>query len=85
MGPVSNFSTASMTSFFTAVSMAAATVWRECLAQPVPATRMYFPTKIGSHRTFEEDARLWFVILIFLYIDIPLLVLGGRVAGLGVL
>jgi hypothetical protein len=40
MGPLSNFSTASMTSFFTAVSMAAATVWREGLAQPVPATRM---------------------------------------------
>jgi hypothetical protein len=40
------------------------------------------PHKNLSHRTFEEDARLWFVILIFLYIDIPLLVLGGRVAGL---
>jgi hypothetical protein len=40
MGPLGNFSTASMTSFFTAVSMAAATVWREFLAQPVPATRM---------------------------------------------
>jgi len=40
-------SAASMTSFLTAVSMAAATVWLEFLAQPVPATRMYFPTKIS--------------------------------------